>query len=68
MATLEPYDPLGWAKKPRSQTALDFVVELANDKERDFVDILADLKKHQITDGIRLLKKWDYATHQWVKN
>ena len=45
MATLEPYDPIAWAKKPRSQKALDFVVELANDKERDFVDILAKLKK-----------------------
>lgn len=68
MATLEPYDPIAWARKPRSQTALDFVIKLANDKERDFVDILADLKKNQITDGARLLKKWDYATHQWIKN
>ena len=67
MATLEPYDPIAWAKKPRSQKALDFVVELANDKERDFVDILAKLKKDGRTDGIKLLQRWDFATHTWTK-
>ena len=68
MATLEPHDPIAWARKPRSQKALDFVVELANDKERDFVDILADLKKQGRTDGIKLLQRWDFATHTWTKN
>ena len=68
MGTLEPYDPIAWARHPRSQKALDFVVELANDKERDFVDILADLKKQGRTDGIKLLQRWDFATHTWTKN
>lgn len=67
MVTLEPFDLIAWAKKPRSQKALDFVVELANDKEKDFVDILADLKKNGRTDGIKLLQRWDFATHQWTK-
>ena len=68
MATLEPHDGIEWARKPRSQKALDFVIQLANDKERDFVDILAKLKKDGRTDGKVLLQKWDFATHQWIKN
>lgn len=67
MATLEPNDFIAWARKPRSQKALDFVIELANEKERDFVDILAKLKKDGRTDGIVLLQKWDYANQSWVK-
>lgn len=67
MATLEPNDFIAWARKPRSQKALDFVIELANEKERDFVDILAKLKKDGRTDGTVLLQKWDYANQSWVK-
>jgi hypothetical protein len=68
MATLTPHDPIAWARKPRSQKALDFVIELANDKEHEFVDILSNLKQNGITDGTRLLKRWDYATHTWMKH
>lgn len=68
MATLEPCDSIEWARKPRSQKALDFVIQLANDKERDFVDILAKLKKDGRTDGKTLFQKWDFSTHQWIKN
>lgn len=67
MATLEPNDFIAWARKPRSQKALDFVIELANEKEAEFVDILANLKKDGRTDGIKLLQKWDYANQSWVK-
>lgn len=67
MATLEPNDFIAWARKPRSQKALDFVIELANDKEAEFVDILAKLKKDGRTDGIKLFQKWDYANQSWVK-
>lgn len=67
MATLEPNDFIAWARKPRSQKALDFVIELANEKEAEFVDILAKLKKDGKTDGIKLLQKWDYANQSWVK-
>ena len=67
MATLEPKDDIAWARKPRSQKALDFVIQLANEKERDFVDILAKLKKDGRTDGFVLLQKWDYANQSWVK-
>ena len=68
MGTLEPHDPIAWARKPRSQKALDFVIELANDKEHEFVDILAKLKKDGRTDGIRLLQRWDFSTRTWTKN
>ena len=51
MATIAPNDFIAWARKPRSQKALDFVIELANEKEHEFVDILAKLKK----DGKRPL-------------
>lgn len=67
MATMEPHDPIAWARKPRSQKALDFVVELANEKEADFVDILAKLKSNGITDGVKLIKRWDHVTNQWTK-
>lgn len=67
MATLEPNDFIAWARKPRSQKALDFVIELANEKEAEFVDILAKLKKDGRTDGTVLLQKWDYANQSWVK-
>jgi hypothetical protein len=67
MATLEPNDFIAWARKPRSQKALDFVIKLAAEKEKDFVDILSKLKKDGRTDGVVLLQKWDYANHSWVK-
>lgn len=67
MATITPNDFIAWARKPRSQKALDFVIELANEKEHEFVDILAKLKKDGRTDGVVLLQKWDYANQSWVK-
>ena len=67
MEVMKPNDGIAWARKPRSQKALDFVVQLANEKERDFVDILAKLKKDGRTDGIKLLQKWDYANQTWTK-
>ena len=67
MEVLAPNDFVSWARKPRSQKALDFVIELANDKEAEFVDILNQLKKDGRTDGFKLLQKWDYANQSWVK-
>jgi hypothetical protein len=65
---LEPNDFIAWARRPRSQMALDFVIKLANEKEKDFMEILAKLKADGRTDGVRLLQKWDYANHTWTKN
>jgi hypothetical protein len=64
---LAPNDFTSWARKPRSQKALDFVIELANEKELEFMDILAKLKKDGRTDGLKLLQKWDYANQTWTK-
>lgn len=57
-------DPLLWAKKPRSQTALDSVRRGSADN----ADLLAILQKH-IADGIctedgKLLRRWEGL--QWV--
>ena len=57
----------GWAKRPRSQKALDFVIELAGKKEREFMDILAKLKKDGRTDGVLLLQRWDHVTGSWTR-
>ncbi len=67
MEIMKPNDGISWARKPRSQKALDFVVQLANEKEADFVEILAKLKRDGRTDGIKLLQKWDYANQTWTK-
>lgn len=64
---LVPSDFTAWARKPRSQKALDFVIELASEKEPEFVEILAKLKKDGRTDGMILLQKWDYANQTWTK-
>ena len=57
-------DPLLWAKRPRSQTALDFVRRGSAGN----TDLLEILQKH-IADGVcdengKLLMKWDGL--RWV--
>lgn len=47
-------DPLGWAKRPASQIALNAVIELAKTDSR-FPEILSGLVQSGITDGRRLL-------------
>lgn len=57
-------DPLLWAKKPRSQTALDFVRRGAAGNTG-----LMEILQRNIADGIctddgKLLRRWDGV--QWV--
>lgn len=61
-------DPIAWARKPRSQKALEFVVELANDEEGEFSEILAKLRADGHVNGNTLKRRWDYASQVWVAN
>lgn len=51
-------DPLGWAKNPSSQSALNWIIALAGETgDPRFKPILQDLKDRGITDGNRLLTR-----------
>ena len=52
-------DPLAWAKKPRSNIALQSVIALASKGDDRFKAILATLITDGITDGQRLLYAWN---------
>lgn len=53
-------DPLLWAKKPRSQTALDYVCRGAAEGNADLKSILEKLIADGVcTDKGRLLRRWD---------
>lgn len=65
-ATKSANDMLAWARKPRSQMALQFVIELANKDETDFVEILQKLRSEGCVDGNTLVRRWDYASSSWV--
>lgn len=56
----ENLDPLLWAKKPRSQTALDYVRRGAAEGNADLKSILEKLVSDGVcTDKGRLLLRWD---------
>lgn len=56
----ENLDQLLWAKKPRSQIALDYVRRGAEDGNADLKSILEKLISDGVcTDKGRLLRRWD---------
>lgn len=57
-------DPLLWAKKPKSALAFSYVLDLVEKGDERFREILTDLQRQGITDGEKLLKRWD--GQQWV--
>lgn len=65
-ATKSANDMIAWARKPRSQLALQFVIDLANKGERDFVEILQKLRDDGHVSGNTLMRRWDYASSSWV--
>lgn len=65
-ATKSANDMIAWARKPRSQMALQFVIDLANKGERDFVEILQKLRDDGHVSGNVLTCRWDYASSSWV--
>lgn len=67
MATQHPVDPIGWARKPRSQKALDLLLKLVSEKEADFVEIYDGLVRSGKVVGGNLIYKWDHASNQWTK-
>lgn len=61
----EDYDPLLWAKRPKSQKALDFVIDGAKRSE-PLRQILADLKAAGVcSEAGKLLKRYK-GQNQWV--
>ena len=67
MATQQPIDPIGWARKPRSQKALELLLTLVKEKDATFVEIYEDLVKSGKVIDENLIYKWDHVTHQWTK-
>lgn len=61
----DEYDPLLWAKRPKSQKALDFVIDGAK-KSNKLADILADLKATGICNAAGKLLKRYKGQGQWV--
>lgn len=55
----KPKDFLDWARHPRSQYALNLIHRCVAEKDSRFVEILADLKRDGIADGVVLKKRWN---------
>lgn len=55
----KPKDFLDWARRPRSQYALNLINRCIAEKDSRFVEIYADLKHAGIVDGVVLKKKWN---------
>ena len=68
MAALEPIDPIGWARKPRSQKALELLLTLVKEKDATFVEIYDGLVRSGKVVGENLIYKWDHVANQWTKN
>lgn len=65
---LQPIDPIGWARKPRSAIAFHAVLELAvRDEEPAFIEILEKLRKDGHVVGDDLVRRWDHVGNAWVK-
>ncbi len=52
-------DMHGWAKRPKSQIALNAVIELAKKGERDFIEYLEALRESGRVFGDSLKNRWD---------
>lgn len=62
--SLEPMfadlDPLMWAKRPRSQTALDLVQKGVNEGDSRLIAIHAEHIRNGVCDNAgKLLRRWD---------
>lgn len=57
-------DPVGWAKRPRSQYALDAVIDLAKRGDTFFAGVLDALREAGRVDGNKLVQRWD--GQQWL--
>lgn len=51
-------DPMGWLRRPISHLAFEATLQLA-DRDGRVREVLEDLKREGVTDGKRLLKRWD---------
>lgn len=59
-------DPIGWARRPRSYSALRAVIELARNGDTRFADILARLVEDEVcTASGRLMYRWDGG--RWIR-
>lgn len=67
MATQNPVDPIGWAKKPRSQKALELLLTLVRERDSVFVEIYDGLVRSGKVVGENLIYKWNHASNQWTK-
>lgn len=67
MASQQPHDPIGWAKKPRSAKALELLISLVKEKEPVFVGIYEKLVATGKVEGENLIYKWDHVSNSWVK-
>ncbi len=53
-------DPLIWAKRPRSQTALDLVQKGVNEGDSRLIEIHAEHIRNGVCDNAgKLLRRWD---------
>ena len=52
-------DPLGWARRPKSQIALNAVMDLVNEGDSRFEEILNDLTAAGHAIAGRLMNRWD---------
>lgn len=57
-------DLLRWAKRPRSQFALDAVIDLAK-RDRVFAGFLEELREAGRVEGEKLVQRWD--GQQWLR-
>lgn len=55
----KPKDFLDWARHPRSQYALNLINRAIYEEDSRFIDILIDLKKAGVVDGVVLKKRWN---------
>lgn len=52
-------DALDWARKPRSQHAINLILRCIAEKDSRFIEIFADLKRDGVVDGYALKKRWN---------
>ena len=61
-------DPLGWAKRPQSQQALDAITLAAKEGDERFVAIRAQLVADGVCDeSLNLQYVWSFAAQNYVR-
>ena len=58
-------DPLSWARRPKSQIAFNSVIDLVNEGDSRFEEILSELTQAGHVIAGRLVNRWDGMS--WVK-